>query len=72
MGIFYNIFHTRMVMHTHVIILEELKTYSLENIQLFLGENILKDIMVCERIDINNKQLVSQIFSANTTTLSSR
>ena len=50
---------TRMVMHTHIIILKELKPSPLAKIQLFLGEHILKFVMVSEHIYVNTIQVVS-------------
>ena len=48
-----------MIMHTHIIILKELKSSPLAKIQLFLGEHILKVIMVRECIYLNTIQVVS-------------
>ena len=48
-----------MGMHTHIIILKEVKTSPLEKIQLLLGEHILKDLMVSEPIYVNTIQVVS-------------
>ena len=46
-------------MHTHIIILKELKPSSLEKIQVFLGEHILKASMIGEHIYMNTIQVVS-------------
>ena len=48
-----------MVMHTHIIILKELKPSPLAKIQLLLGEHILKALMVSEYIYVNTIQVVS-------------
>ena len=46
-------------MHTHIIILKELKPYPLAKIQLLLGEHILKALMVSEYIYVNTIKVVS-------------
>ena len=46
-----------MITHTHIIILKELKSSPLANIQLFLGEHILKALMVSEHIYVNTIQV---------------
>ena len=46
-------------MHTHIIILKELKSSPLAKIQLFLGEHILKALMISEHIYVNTIQVVS-------------
>ena len=48
-----------MIMHTHIIILKELKPSPLEKIQLFLGEHILKALMIGEHVYMNTIQVVS-------------
>ena len=48
-----------MVMHTHIVILNKIKPSSLTEIQVFLGEYILKAIMVSEPIYMNTIQVVS-------------
>ena len=48
-----------MIMHTHIIILKELKPSPLAKIQLLLGEHILKALMVSEYIYVNTIQVVS-------------
>ena len=48
-----------MIMHTHIIILKELKPSPLAEIQLFLGEHILKALMIGEHIYIDTIQIVS-------------
>ena len=48
-----------MIMHTHIIILKELKSSPLAKIQLFLGEHILKVLMIGEHIYMNTIQVVS-------------
>ena len=48
-----------MIMHTHIIILKELKTSPLAKVQLFLGEYILKALMISEHIYVNTIQVVS-------------
>ena len=48
-----------MIMHTNIIILKELKPSPLAKIQLFLGEHILKALMIGERIYMNTIQVVS-------------
>ena len=48
-----------MVIHTHIIILKEIKTSPLEKIQLLLSEHIMKAYMVSKYIYMNNKQVVS-------------
>ena len=48
-----------MIMHTLIIILNELKPSPLVKIQLFLGEHILKALIIGEHIYMNNIQLVS-------------
>lgn len=42
----YYIGFTRMVTHTDIIIIEELKPSSLAKIQFFLGEHIFKTLIV--------------------------
>ena len=54
-----------MIMHTHIIILKELKSSPLEKIQLFLGEHILKDLMISEHIYMNTIQVVSPDLECN-------
>ena len=49
-----------MVMHTHIVILNKIKPSSLTEIQVFLGEYILKAIMVSEPIYMNTIQVVSR------------
>ena len=49
----------RMIMHTHIIIFKELKPSPLAKIQLFLGEHILKALMIGEHIYMNTIQVVS-------------
>ena len=46
-------------MHTHIIILKKLKSSPLTKIQLFLGEHILKALMISEHIYLNTIQVVS-------------
>ena len=46
-------------MHTHIIIFKELKPSPLAKIQLFLGEHILKALMIGEHIYMNTIQVVS-------------
>ena len=46
-------------MHTHIIILKELKPSPMEKIKLFLGEHILKALMIGELIYMNNLQVMS-------------
>ena len=46
-------------MNTHIIILKELKSSPLAKIKLFLGEHILKAIMIAEHIYINTIEVVS-------------
>ena len=48
-----------MIMHTHILILKELKSSPLAKIQLFLGEHILKALMIGEHIYMNTIQVVS-------------
>ena len=48
-----------ILIHTNIIILKELKTSPLEKIKLFLGEHILKVLMVRECIYLNTIQVVS-------------
>ena len=48
-----------MIMHTHIIILKELKPSPLAKIQIILGEHILKALMICEHIYIETIQVVS-------------
>ena len=48
-----------MIMHTHIIILKELKSSPLAKIQLFLGEHILKSLIINEHIYVNTIQVVS-------------
>ena len=48
-----------MIIHTHIIILKELKPSLLAKIQLFLGEHILKALMISEHIYMNTIQIVS-------------
>ena len=49
----------RMIMHTHIIIHKELKPSPLAKIQFFLGEHILKVLMIGEHIYMNTIQVVS-------------
>ena len=49
-----------MIMHTHIIILKELKPSPLAKIQLFLGEHIPKALMIGEHIYMNTIQVVSR------------
>ena len=49
-----------MIMHSHIIILKELKPYPLAKIQLFLGEHTLKTLMVGENIYMETIQVVFQ------------
>ena len=46
-------------MHTHIIILKEVKPYPLSKIKLFLGKHIVKDFMIGEHIYMNTIQVVS-------------
>ena len=46
-------------MHTHIIILKEFKPSLMEKIQLFLGEHILKVLMISKHIYVNTIQVVS-------------
>ena len=46
-------------MHAHIIILKKLKPSPLAKIQLFLGEHILKALMIGEHIYMNTIQVVS-------------
>ena len=48
-----------MIMHTHIIILKELKPSPMEKIKLFLGEHILKALMIGEQIYMNTILVVS-------------
>ena len=48
-----------MVMHTYIIILKKLNPSPLTKIQLFLGEDILKALMVSEHIYVSTIQVVS-------------
>ena len=48
-----------MIMHTHIIILKELNPSPLAKIQLFLGEHILKALMIGEHIYMNTIQILS-------------
>ena len=48
-----------MIIHTHIIILKELKPSPLVKIQLFLGEHILKALMIGEQIYMNTILVVS-------------
>ena len=48
-----------MIMHTHIIILKELKPSPMEKIKLFLGEHILKALMIGELIYMKNLQVMS-------------
>ena len=48
-----------MIMHTHIIILKELKSSPVVKIQLFLGEHILKSLMISGHIYMNTIQVVS-------------
>ena len=48
-----------MIIDTHIIILKELKSSPLAKIQFFLGELILKALMIGEHIYMNNIQAVS-------------
>ena len=47
-----------MVMHTHIIVVKELKPYPLTKIQLFLGEQVLKALMISEYIYVDTIQVV--------------
>ena len=46
-------------MHTHIIILKELKPSPLVKIQFILGEHILKALIISEIIYMNTIQIVS-------------
>ena len=46
-------------MHTHIIIIKELEPSPLVKIQLFLGEHILKALMVIEHMYVNTIHVVS-------------
>ena len=46
-------------MHTHIILLKDVKPSPLANIQLLLGEYILKALMVSEHVYVNDIQVVS-------------
>ena len=46
-------------MHTHIIILREFKPHPQVKIEFFLGEYILKALMVSEHIYVNTIQVVS-------------
>ena len=48
-----------MIMQTYIIVFKELKSSPLEKIELFLGEHILKALMISEHIYMNTIQLVS-------------
>ena len=48
-----------IIMHTHIIIFKELKPSPLVKIQLFLGEHILKALMIGEQIYMNTILVVS-------------
>ena len=48
-----------MIVHTHIISIKELKPSPLEKIVLFLGEHILKGLMIGEHIYMNTIKLVS-------------
>lgn len=45
-------------MHTHVIILKELKAFFMVNIQLFFSEYKLKDLMVREHLYMNTTKVM--------------
>ena len=47
-----------MIMNTHIIILKELKTSPLAEIQLFLGEHKLKALMIGEHNYIDTIKVV--------------
>ena len=51
-----------MKMHTHIIILKELKPYPVTKIQLFLGEHIVKALMISEHIYMNTLEVMSPDF----------
>ena len=54
-----------MIMYTHIIILKQLKSSPLAKIQLFLGEHILKALMVSEHIYMNTIKVVSPYLECN-------
>ena len=55
----FSIYLDRMVMLTHIIIIKKLKPSPLAKIQIFLGEHILKILMVTEHIYMKTIQVVS-------------
>ena len=58
-SILYYIDPTQIKMHTHIIILREFKPHPQVKIEFFLGEYILKALMVSENIYVNTIQVVS-------------